>query len=549
MVAVLAGVWLALAALLIACWRRLGGPSPALRYAALALVLALSVVHQLLFATVVEDAYTTFRYAANIADGNGPVFNAGVPAEGYSSFAWMVLLAFGNTLFGADIVATAVAIGALCTVGCVLVAYLLVCRVTADGDPEGRGTPALAVLAAASTASASSLAAFGPSGLPTALFLLLVLGVCYAIAAERPVVGGGLAALAMMTRPDGAVVIVVVAGWLLFTAARGRLSWWSPGGFLLSAAVLAAPWIAWQATYYGQLVPDRPAQGDDAPFGTGLEYLSGFALAHQGFLLLAVAAVGGLALRGQGTPALVRARGTVWLIVAITIAYLAVVTSFGGQWMPAWRLLVPVPPLLAVAAAATYGLLAAPVKAPTPGPRRPPLNPQRHFLPVVGMALCGLSLVVSVLHPAMLPALQDGRREVRQAGEIGGWLGRNLPPGTVISSFGNKALAYTAGPDLIVIRSLGAPEASPDGSGGQSGFSYAGDPILPTLTVATTGGYTAQQRCGIAPAYAGRYEVATFQRTAESSARWITLYIDALRAEGLIKVLDADPRFRNVPCV
>jgi len=54
---------------------------------------------------VVDDAFITFRYAANLADGHGLVFNIGDRVEGYSNFLWNVLLAASGSI-GCDIVLT-----------------------------------------------------------------------------------------------------------------------------------------------------------------------------------------------------------------------------------------------------------------------------------------------------------------------------------------------------------------------------------------------------------------------------------------------------------
>ena len=49
-----------------------------------------------------DDAYITFRYARNVAAGNGLVFNPGEHVEGFSNFLWMlqlaVIAALGGTL-------------------------------------------------------------------------------------------------------------------------------------------------------------------------------------------------------------------------------------------------------------------------------------------------------------------------------------------------------------------------------------------------------------------------------------------------------------------
>lgn len=45
-----------------------------------------------------EDAYITFRYADQLARGNGLVFHAGDPQEGYSNLLWVLVLALAKAL-------------------------------------------------------------------------------------------------------------------------------------------------------------------------------------------------------------------------------------------------------------------------------------------------------------------------------------------------------------------------------------------------------------------------------------------------------------------
>ena len=48
-----------------------------------------------------DDAYITYRYAANVIDGHGPVFNPGTePVEGFSSPLWLLLLSLGALILG-----------------------------------------------------------------------------------------------------------------------------------------------------------------------------------------------------------------------------------------------------------------------------------------------------------------------------------------------------------------------------------------------------------------------------------------------------------------
>ncbi len=45
-----------------------------------------------------DDAYISFRYAQNLAEGNGLVFNVGEYVEGFTNLSWTVLLAAGVLL-------------------------------------------------------------------------------------------------------------------------------------------------------------------------------------------------------------------------------------------------------------------------------------------------------------------------------------------------------------------------------------------------------------------------------------------------------------------
>jgi len=46
----------------------------------------------------IDDASTSYRYAANLASGEGLVFNPGQRVEGYSNFLWVLALAAGDAI-------------------------------------------------------------------------------------------------------------------------------------------------------------------------------------------------------------------------------------------------------------------------------------------------------------------------------------------------------------------------------------------------------------------------------------------------------------------
>jgi hypothetical protein len=59
---------------------------------------------------VIDDAYISFRYAENLARGQGLVFNVGERVEGYTNFLWVILLAIPARL-GLDLVVSSKVLG------------------------------------------------------------------------------------------------------------------------------------------------------------------------------------------------------------------------------------------------------------------------------------------------------------------------------------------------------------------------------------------------------------------------------------------------------
>ncbi|MEV5296691.1 ArnT family glycosyltransferase [Amycolatopsis methanolica] len=443
----LVAAWLALAGVVTAAWPRVA-TERARRGWILFLALVFALVLQLVVATVPDDAFVTFRYARNMAEGYGAVYTIGERTQGLPNFLWLVLVTLPRALFGADVVAGAVMLGIACALGCVVVAYLLAKRVTNNAG----------IVAALLTAGASLLAAHGLAGTETPLFVLLVLAGCLALVTGHPLVAGVLAALAVMTRSDGVVFALLGEVWLLTAAVRRRSSWWGPAGYLLGALVFLVPWWAWEATYYGHARSGWPASSH-LPYG---------------FLLCALAAVGAAVVCGR-------------------------TSAHGGR--------------------------------PSPRPRR--RLAERRVVAVVALVLCAVSVPAAF---AAQHVVHVDRQRMAQTTEIGHWLRDRLPSGSNIDTFGNAALAYRAGPRMMITGVTGpAPEDE------YAPVALFGLPVL----AAPLAWYSPAQDCGIADKYAQRYEVATFQRT---GLGWLTLYLRADSESRLLSQLAADQRLTYVPC-
>ena len=154
-----------------------------------------------------DDAFISFRYAENLAQGNGLVFNPGEHVEGYTNFLWTVLLAWG--ILGLAPEALSTTLGLLAFAGTTLVLAAAGRRTAGAGDRAWVPAAALCWL------GLGHARLFATSGLETSLFtLLFTAGAVLAIQAERPrhwVSLGLVAALATLTRPEGGLLLLATA--------------------------------------------------------------------------------------------------------------------------------------------------------------------------------------------------------------------------------------------------------------------------------------------------------------------------------------------------
>jgi hypothetical protein len=189
-------------------------------YVSLLPVLGLAVVHAWQLRWMGDDAFISFRYAKNLAEGLGLVFNEGARVEGYTNFLWTVIMAAFIEL-GFDPGQVAVVLGLLSLALASGAAALLVRRLLAETQSM------LVSFAAILLAANYTFASYGTSGLETMFAALLVL-----VAVERAEAGALLAAgtagiAATLAHPDHAVFYAVL-GVLLFVRDRFRSrAFWS----------------------------------------------------------------------------------------------------------------------------------------------------------------------------------------------------------------------------------------------------------------------------------------------------------------------------------
>jgi hypothetical protein len=300
----------------------------------------------------VDDAYISFRYARNAAQGHGLLFTPSEqPVEGYTNFLWTVLMV---PLYWLDINVplASILLGMLLALACLGLVYRLAADYLAIGSWQG-------VLAVFLLAADGSFALWAVSGMETHLFALLLLlgalGYRYEMDDEqRWPLSGICFVLAAMTRPEGLLVFALTVLHQLFTRyyRHQRLltyqDIWRIGLFFM----IWSSWFFLRWNYYGYPLPNTfyakvTLESTDAQWARGLAHVDTFVWIHLGkaFLVLAVGALFVRSWSWMGSYLL--------LIVTVYSAYIAFV---GGDWSIG-RFFAPLLPMYYLLVAAPIGVI------------------------------------------------------------------------------------------------------------------------------------------------------------------------------------------------
>lgn len=290
-------------------------------------------------ASVVDDAFVSFRYARNLLDGHGLVYNVGERVEGYTNFLWTLLVAAAMGLTGveAPFVATA---------GC-LVAFVANLGVAwAIGRRlAGRAHLPAAVLL---LAVQHTFVAFGTSGLETGAAALTTQLVLLALLRGRPGAAGLAGALGVLLRPDH--LLFYGAGGLVLLRRRdlrGLLAYAAP-------AVLLVAHTAWRLAYYGDLAPNTwyAKSADLAYWSQGWVYTATFWLSSHLWVVVPMLLAWPFVCRGE------RSRDAQTYVIPAVLLFSAYVAKVGGDFMVGRFFVALLPLVLLAAEDLVRGLLA-----------------------------------------------------------------------------------------------------------------------------------------------------------------------------------------------
>lgn len=389
-----------------------------------AALVALFLAHARRHAFVQDDAYVFLRYAENVLEGHGPVWNPGERVEGYSSPAWLAWATAASAVSRDPVPLLHVSTVALALLTLALAFHLA--RRLADSTAAG-------VLTLGVAATDRTFAVWSTSGMETRLFGALALGASALAWSLRDApragrgwfLGGVLVALSL-ARPEGVLLSLLVLGFAAGGVAAGR----RPA--LIAAAVWAAGvalHLGFRLRYYGRLLPNTFYAKVTGPEpASGLAYLGDYLRSFPLTAALVLACLLGCALRRGRTAFEVHA-GT------LAAAWLGYLLLIGGDFME-FRMLDVL---------ATYGYVVAAAVAVRVWDRATIPAARWGVVALAGAVAAGNVVADRGFERAphfVLSQRALGEQTTERWAEVGRWLARIAEPGESLATTAAGAIPY-----------------------------------------------------------------------------------------------------------
>lgn len=228
----------------------------------------------------IDDAYITFRYARNFANGKGLVFNIGERVEGYSNFLWVILLSVGSRM-GCDIAIFAKWVGVLFTLLSSFFCILILRRDKARPTVYFWGdTFVLSIL----VFSYPSILYWASGALETPLIMFSLIFAIWIVTLEGEsvlvsLIKGIAMALPSLVRFDGIIFSAIMIVYLLVNFKKAPFTGRIILQILISVAVVGI-YHVWRIGYYDSFFPNtvivKGSTGFWRLFRGGISYMIAF---------------------------------------------------------------------------------------------------------------------------------------------------------------------------------------------------------------------------------------------------------------------------------
>jgi arabinofuranosyltransferase len=279
-----------------------------------------------------EDSYITYRYALNFAAGHGLVFNPGEYVEGYSNPLWLFMLipwlSAGVPIAFASRIMTFIMSAAL---------IILIWRMGHYGRGRKMFLPAFAALLFVFN---YYFVHYAQLGLETILLALLLTLAAFLLMKKQLIPTSILLGLAAWTRPEGAIYFVALT-ILLESRRYFQKEKLDRGAWYIPAFILLAVLFLWRWNYYHEFFPNtyyaKVDPGAVSQKVKGLRRVLAFLFSGTR-LLFWLPAVMLIFKRPKDNRVLV--------YLTVILADFFYVIMVGGDFLPLFRYVVPVLPLI-----------------------------------------------------------------------------------------------------------------------------------------------------------------------------------------------------------
>lgn len=284
------------------------------------------------FFFISDDAFISFRYAQNLAEGFGLVWNPGERVEGYTNFLWVLIMSLGM-LIGISPEFFSNFLGIV--FGLILLSGLFIFA------RSRQLTTTLSLLLLLTLCLSRSFTAWCSSGLETMFFTTLVALATFRFIKERDLekpilISPFIFALAALTRPEGALFAAIAGSFYLIDVLKKNRSIAQLIGWSIPLVITVGGHFVFRYFYYGYPLPNTfYAKVAGAWLDQGTTYLSLF---HQDYQIGYFLPLAALSL-------LVRPSISKVYLAANLLAYTAYVLTVGGDRFE-FRFLVVIFPFL-----------------------------------------------------------------------------------------------------------------------------------------------------------------------------------------------------------
>jgi len=385
------------------------------------LILSLAIILFLfhsgyLYNFTVDDAYISFRYADNLAQGQGMVFNPGEREEGYSNFLWIILLGIFSWGGMSPLISSKVLSG-MFGAGIFFLTYHLsgICG-RKNSSP---GFAALFLIAAN-----TSLVLWAASGMETTFYTFLLLLASYLFLRECEGKGRYLSAfcffLLALTRPEGILFFVLPVFFRIYDLLNPDSNF-NRRSFCIYILLFSLPFSAyllWKYLYFGSIIPNPFYAKFNAPLRLIYEPASKLRKAWtyltraiiQNNLVVTIPFLGVL------FGSIGKEKRKLFFMAGIILVQILFIVSVGGDWMPYYRFVVPILPFI-------YLLFQEGIKSSTVTIKN---RLFKFSLVVTVFMLCMINFPYSRMEHREY--LRQSKGDLKRIKEFGVWLRQTFPP-------------------------------------------------------------------------------------------------------------------------